>query len=317
MQMIKFGVLLLKKPNYNATVKEKIFLLAVAFALFVFSACKSAPSAPDVDILDLVDSSSPLLIYFPVKSNEEFLKYAFSTIAALEESSAEKIVNRTDYVVLAVPAEKKNFQIAMRGTYPAIGIKSALSEKKGFLKNTCKETTFPYSYYENQQNALQISSPDSNTICVSSTVSPLLVNYENQVNKILDSTQTSQDNKKEDAFRSLDEKIYKYLTENESGEIRFYSTSPTSFISYFLGKVTNLGLNSLMGTLSNSKKENTFALRLELELSNPATAKAVCAMLKLALFPVPAKIVQTTSSKIVITDISLTWNKLIKLIEIG
>ena len=63
-----------------------------------------------------------------------------------------------------------------------------------------------------------------------------------------------------------------------------------------------------------SKDENLFALTLEIELNNPVIVKAAVKMLKLALFPVPAKIVQVGSSKIIISDISFSWKELIKLL---
>ena len=304
MQTTNSGVLPLKKSRIFCA--RNFFLAqAILFFTLLFS-CKSAPQVSDVESLDLIDPDSPMLIYIPVESNQEFLAYAFEQLAGVNRDDAGKIISRTQNVAVSTVNDNSSYQIALKGSYPSIGIKSALSEKNGFTPKTSTRTLVPYPVYDNSRQKIQVTSPDNSILGVSQNLESMLVRYEGQIKVLSDSPDGSK-------THNISESVYNFLTDCPQNEIKFYSKNPASFVSLFLGRVSDMGLTSLCGSLNNSKKANTFALRLELELSNPATVKAVCAMLKLALFPVPAKIQQTGSSKIVITDISLTWNKLIKL----
>lgn len=304
MQTTNSGVLPLKKSKIFCA---GIFFLAEAilFLTLLFS-CKSAPQVSNVESLDLIDPDSPMLIYIPVESNREFLAYAFEQLAQISNDDAGKVISRTQNVAVSTSTDSGSYQIALKGSYPSIGIKSALSEKNGFSPKISTATTVPYPLFDNSKKNIQVTSPDNSILGISQNLESMLVRYEGQI-KVL--AENSEDGK----THNLQEHVYNFLTDCPQNEIKFYSTDPAGFVSVFLGKVSSMGLTSLCGSLTNSKKANTFALRLELELANPATAKAVCAMLKLALFPVPAKIQQTAGSKIIITDISLTWNKLIRL----
>jgi hypothetical protein len=304
MQTTNSGVLLLKKSKIFCA---RAFFLAEAILFFtLLFSCKSAPQVSNVESLDLIDPDSPMLIYIPVESNQEFLAYAFEQFAGINKDDASKVITRTQNVAVSASGGNGSYQIALKGSYPSIGIKSALSEKNGFTPGHSTATAVPYPVYDNARQKIQVTSPDNSILGISQNTESMLVRYEGQIKVLSENLEAANSH-------NISELVYNFLTDCPQNEIKFYSNNPAAFVSVFLGKVSNMGLTSLCGSLTNSKKANTFALRLELELANPATAKAVCAMLKLALFPVPAKIQQTAGSKIIITDISLTWNKLIKL----
>ena len=118
----------------------------------------------------------------------------------------------------------------------------------------------------------------------------------------------------EQPAKASTEEIFKYLLDNNDTDIKFYSNNPSRILKTFLGKAVGLGINSLKGTLQPSRTEKVFNVKLELQLSQPSMTKAAVKMLKLALFPIPAKIVAAGNGVISISDVSLTYNQLIQMI---
>ena len=96
------------------------------------------------------------------------------------------------------------------------------------------------------------------------------------------------------------------------GNIRFCAPEPKSFILRYFGKSLNPGITGVKGVLKKSKSKNLFALEMELEFQNKSSIRAAAQMIKLALFPVPAKIQLSGSYTIVITDISLSYRQLLE-----
>lgn len=308
--MTKSGVLLLLKHKSDGVAAKFLSLAAALFFTLTVFSCKSAPKAEPVDALNLIDCKAPLLIYIPVKANEEFVKYAIASIAGLEEKDAGTIAGRADVIAISTGV-KGEYEIAIEGSFPKIGINSALTEKKGWKQSLSTETTIPLSFYSSKDYGIQVASPDSSLFLAAQNVHPVLKRYENEQHRLLLAAEGIDDTISKDV---MDPVIYEFLKDNQNQEIRFYSQQPASFIKTFLGKVVGLGIDNLSGTLVQSKADKTFALKLDLELSSGAVTKAAVKMLKVALFPIPAKIVQTGAMHIQITDISLTYKQLIKLI---
>lgn len=305
--MIKPGVLLLLKHSFLSAVKILSF---TALTLFLFS-CKSAPQVEPVDPLNLIDATAPIIIYIPVTANRNFVEYAMVQMAGMSEKDAATIAGRTKNIAISTDSDGA-FQAALEGSYPKIGINMALSEKKGWKSAYTTDTTLPVVFYSSDQFGIQVGNPDSLTLVAGQTASPLLKRYENEQHRLILASQGVEDSIEENPLNS---KIYDFLKDNNNLEIRFYSQNPAAFLNKFLGKALSLGLTNLSGSLIESKADKTFALKLDLELTGSTISKAAVKMLKIALFPIPAKIVQTGENHVQITDISLTYNQLIKLIK--
>ncbi len=306
--MTKNGVPVLLKLNFISAVK-KVFLTALT--LFLFFSCKSAPQVEPVDPLNLIDARAPVIIYIPVTANRSFVEYAMITMAGMTEKDASTIAGRTKNVAISSDSDGA-FQIALEGSYPKIGINMALTEKKGWKSAYTTDTTLPVVFYSSESYGLQVGNPDSLTLLAGQSVSPLLKRYENEQHRLILASQGVEDSIEENPLNAA---IYDFLKDNNNTEIRFYSQNPAAFLNKFLGKALSLGLNNISGSLVESKADKTFALKLELELTGSTVSKAVVKMLKIALFPIPAKIVQTGENHVQITDISFTYNQLIKLIK--
>ena len=184
----------------------------------------------------------------------------------------------------------------------------ALTEKNGWKSKKSDNTNFPFLIYSSSENQIELSSPDSSTVLLSMEVEPMLQRYEKAQTVWQDS---AADNKEE-----MIAKVYEYLTDFSTSEIRFYAQNSSLFFNKVVGKVLNLGIKDVYGSLASSAKaKEKFALTLNLELSNEAVTKAAVKLLKVALFPIPAKIVQTGKETIKITDISLSYSQLLNFIK--
>ena len=286
------------------------FAFGLLLSLVLFS-CKSTPDAQPVEPLNLIDATAPVIIYIPATSNRSFVEYAMVLMAGMSEKDSQTIASRTKNIAISTDSSG-SFQIALEGSYPKIGINIALSEKKGWKSSLTTDTTLPVTFYSSEQYGIQVGNPDSSTLVAGQSVSPMLKRYENEQHRLILASQGVEDSIEENP---LDASIYEFLKDNKDVEIRFYSQNPSAFLNKFLGKAVSLGLNNLSGSLIESKADKTFALKLDLELSTNAVAKAAVKILKIALFPIPAKIIQTGETYVQVTDISLTYNQLIKLIK--
>lgn len=271
-------------------------------AVFLFS-CKSPVQFEQVEPLALVSGDSSMVVYIPVSENSVFVEYAAAELFGLSKENARTIVPRMSNLVLASDGLGK-IQVAVEGNFPKAGIKMAFSDKKGWNTETSKDTVFPFSVYSSKEVPVQVAVPDSKTVLASDDVSKMLLRYEAcQTVFFPDGTEKNKEN-------LLKTEICDFLTDNGGVQIRFYAQTPGDLFGKILGKSINLGLNSLSGILEKSKAGEKFALTLNLELSNSAVAKAAVKMLKIALFPLPAKIVQKNSIQIQISDISLSYAQL-------
>lgn len=284
------------------------FALAFICGTFFFS-CRSAPDIPAVDPLSLLSSDAAMYIYIPVKGNQDFVTQAFAKIARTSTGDAKRISSRTETLAIATGTSNHEFEAAVLGNYPIKYAASALNEKNGWkVKN---DPASQMVYYEQSASAIQMSLPSNYNVLVSYDVSPMIENY----GKALDSLLAHDVGIEGQSYQNgIGDDVVKFLTGGTESEIRMIAPDPQKFLKRFLGKSVNVKVSSLSGILTPSKKENVYAFRLDLDMTDPRTTKAACALLKIALFPIPAKIQQLSASRISITDIDLSWNELLNLI---
>lgn len=284
-----------------------MLLCCTLFSLFSLFSCKSVQEFESVEPLNLIDSSAPLIVYIPAAENREVVEYFLKEFAQLSQKNIQTVSSRTKNIAVSSDF-LGNYQIASEGTYPKLGMNLALTEKNGWKSKKSDNTNFPFLIYSSSENQIELSSPDSSTVLLSMEVEPMLQRYEKAQTVWQDS---AADNKEE-----MIAKVYEYLTDSSTSEIRFYAQNSSLFFNKVVGKVLNLGIKDVYGSLASSAKaKEKFALTLNLELSNEAVTKAAVKLLKVALFPIPAKIVQTGKETIKITDISLSYSQLLNFIK--
>ncbi len=296
-------------PRHNTNwCSLKVFLFGCTlFFLFSLFSCKSTQSFESVEPLELIDCNAPLIVYIPATENREVVEYFLKDFAQLSQKNIQTVSSRTSAIAISADFSG-SYQIAAEGTYPKLGLNLALTEKKGWNSKKTESTTFPFVVYSSQKNNIELSSPDSSTVLLSQNIEPMLQRYENAQLSLLNSSLDSQ--------KQMSAKVYEYLTDSSTSEIRFYAQNSSLFFNKVVGKVLNLGIKDVYGSLATSAKvKEKFALTLNLELSNEAVTKAAVKLLKVALFPIPAKIVQTGKDTIKITDISLSYSQLLNFIK--
>lgn len=284
-----------------------MLLCCTVFSLFSLFSCKSVQEFESVEPLNLIDSSAPLIVYIPAAENREVVEYFLKEFAQLSQKNVQAVSSRTKNIAVSSDF-LGNYQIASEGTYPKLGMNLALTEENGWKSKKSDNTNFPFLIYSSSENQIELSSPDSSTVLLSREVEPMLQRYEKAQTVLQDS---AAEKKKE-----MSAKVYEYLTDFSTSEIRFYAQNSSLFFNKVVGKVLNLGIKDVYGSLASSAKaKEKFALTLNLELSNEAVTKAAVKLLKVALFPIPAKIVQTGKETIKITDISLSYSQLLNFIK--
>ncbi len=296
-------------PRHNTTVCSFKFVLlcCTVFSLFSLFSCKSVQEFESVEPLNLIDSNAPLIVYIPATENREVVEYFLKEFAQLSQKNIQTVSSRTKNIAVSSDF-LGNYQIASEGTYPKLGMNLALTEKNGWKSKKSDNTNFPFLIYSSSENQIELSSPDSSTVLISQKVEPMLQRYESAQTVLQDSSAE----KKEE----MSAKVYEYLTDSSASEIRFYAQNSSLFFNKVVGKVLNLGIKDVYGSLASSAKaKEKFALTLNLELSNEAVTKAAVKLLKVALFPIPAKIVQTGKETIKITELSLSYSQLLNFIK--
>lgn len=296
-----------KKHNKINPGKKLIFLLGFSVSLLNFS-CKSSPEIPEVNIFKLVDLTSVFTIYIPVQNNKEFVNSAFARFSGFDENSVQKVTNISDEILISL--NKNQISGAVSGSFPSFAVKNVFSEKNGWNSRTFSDSVFPINYYSSSNMNMQVSLVQPTSFLFAEEITPLLKNYDFQLKNIYKNEQI--ENKE---FYSAF--VENYFLEKNEGEIRFFSTSGKDFAKLLLKKNIDLGIDHVKGKLLNSKAKNTFSLELEISLTNPQMIKAAAKLLKMALFPIPAKIEISGKKSIMISDISLTYNELLSLIGLS
>lgn len=283
--------------------RHKCFSLAAAFlvvASVFLAGCKTV-SRPenDVDALALLDDDFILYVGIPVQTNKEFTVEAVSKLAGVSSSDSEKIASRLSNVYIGTNLVGK-MQLSAECAFPSAFVKMALSEKNGWKANPFENNFF----YTRDKSKLQLSVPSASNCCVSYDVRPMLEKF--------NAAALSEDSL---SPMKLDERTVKLLTQNQKGEIVFYAPIARNFLKKFLGTEIPFAVDSITGTLTQLKNSKSFGMTLVIELNDPRTIKAACAALKIALFPVPAKIVQTGTSQITVSDYTFDWKQLLAYVK--
>ncbi|MDY2844223.1 MAG: hypothetical protein SOT81_09615 [Treponema sp.] len=274
-------------------------LAAVVFtaASLFFAGCKSAPVENPVDPVELLDDDGAVYFVVPVQANQDFVNQAVMRLSNCDESDAKKISERTDNIYICVGLNGK-VQLSADGNFPSRMISLALTEKKGWSKNQYKD----YRYYSSEKSKYQVSLPSSSVAAVSKNVEAMLERFDECANNDLHSV-------------SMREDVYAFFKSENSGDILVYAPAPKTFIKTFIGANVSSPVESISGEFKNLKDGKQFGLKIVLKMNDSRTVKAACAALKIALFPIPAKIVQTGSAEITITDITLGYDSLLRFLK--
>lgn len=289
---------------------KKLNLTRLAAAVLVvaglFTSCKSTPDIAPVDPFELLDGDAALYLSVPVQANREFVTSAIQKVAHVEESDAEKITDRLDTAFVAISALGQ-VQLSASGKLPSTMLGFALSEKNGWRSGVYNEQV----YYTHQPSLYQLCIPSSSNAFLSYDIAPMI----NRFNKVAFPLNTEVVDAKL-LSQGLSESIFSFLHDNKSPDILMYSPLPKSFIKSFLGSDITPPVDSMFAVLSQYRGvKEQFNVRLVINLSDPRTCKATCALLKTMLFGIPAKIVQTGQKQITITDLPVSKDRLLSMLR--
>ncbi len=275
-----------------------------------FNGCKSVPVAEPVDTLSLVDNDAGLYIYIPVQPNKTFVNKAFAKLTGMNEKDCNTIVSRTDVIAAACATTSGNNQLSIGGNYPLKYLKYGFNEKNGWIEKIFTAGETAYTYYQLKGKPFQAGVMTYGNAVVSTNIEPMIKKYDFVSRETIDSATSDL------IPLGFDEAAYKHLTQIQNGEIKFYSTNPSLFLQAFVGKRLDAGITKVAGFLTQVPGKESFGVNIALEIENPKAMKATIAAIKIAMFPVTAKIQQTGSKTIVISDITMSWNKIIGLISL-
>ncbi|WP_407427532.1 lipoprotein [Treponema sp.] len=278
--------------------------LALALGVSAFFSCKSTPDLNPVDAFELLDGEGVMYLTVPVKSNSEFVSSAIQKIAKTEEKDAEKITERLDIAYIEISADSE-IKLSASGKIPTNFVGMALNEKNGWKVNVIDNQTV----YTHQQTLYQLCMPSSSNAFISHYIEPMVQKF----NEIAYSQQNFENINIQSS--AVTEKAYQFLHEKISSDIMIYAPVPKAFIKAFIGADVKAPVDSIYAVLTPLSNGKEFGLKIIIGLSDSRTVKAACAALKLALFPIPAKIVQTASQQITITDITLSKKEVLSLIR--
>lgn len=180
-----------------------------------------------------------------------------------------------------------------------------LQKKKGWKTSVIDNQTV----YENGLNSFQLCLPSSSNVFLSKNILPMI----NKFNDIAYAEIKETGEKESESFSSLiDPAAYNFLHGNSSPDILIYSPEPNFLISSLIGAELALPLVSLYGSLSQYRGvKDQFNVKLILNLTDPRTVRACTALLKTAMFGIPAKIEQTGLKQITISDLPLSQKSLL------
>ncbi len=300
----------MKKRNAWKTV---LAVAGTVFSLFLSISCKSAPAPVDVDLLALVDADAPVYFFVPVENYQDFVQSVLQKkVNGLSQKDAAKITERMTDIYVAAGLRNSSLQIASSLSIPQFALKSALSEKNGWVKESSQNTSIPYTYYHST-NGVELSFPTETTALVSYNAEKQLGYFDkaltSQINLLPEETDAS--NKTESSIpEGFNPVVYNYLTEPQRREMRFIAPKPSVFIRMLIGKQMNLALRSVYGSITKTPSGKEAALSIVLKIEDPRAIKAAAQVVKLAIFPVAAKISVKDSTHIVITDYTISWNEL-------
>ena len=294
----------------------RLALITLVGASLLFS-CKSTPDIEPVDPFELLDSDAALYLSVPVQANREFVSAAIQKVAKLSESDAEKISDRLDTAFVAIGTSGE-IQLSASGTIPTAFVGLALNEKNGWKGSLISNQTC----YTHQQTLYQLCLPSSTNAFLSHYIEPMVNRFNRLAYVDFNQQKLSEEEKKTQPSgelllsQELGERVYQFLHDNKTSDIMMYAPVPKAFVRAFLGTEVNTPVDSLYAVLSQYRGvKEQFNVRLIINLTDPRVAKATCALLKTALFGVPAKVVQSGQKQITITDLPVTQKRILSLIR--
>ena len=296
--MTRHGAFLLKRLNA---------IRFAAFSLFAaaFLSCKSTPDIAPVDPFELLDGDAAVYLSVPVQSNRDFIISAMKKATGVTENDADKIVDRLDMAYISVGVNGE-IQFSASGKIPQSFVGLALNEKHGWKTGLVEQQVV----FTHLQTLYQLCLPSSSNAFLSHDISPMVRRFnklafsDSSVNERLSSS-------------SLPEGVYKLLHENVGPDIVMYSPAPQIFLRALLGSAdVKMPVESFVAILSQYRGlTEQFNVSLHINMSDARTVKATTALLKAAMFGVPAKISQTGQKQITITDLPLSKARLLSLIR--
>lgn len=294
-------------------------MAALLLGAVMFFSCKSAPEPVAVDPLLLIDRDAALYLYIPVQAHLPLMTATLVQMTGMSEKDAERIASRTETVYIAEESTKKRqiFQVSAKCSIPLKYAKMALKPENGWIPQVADGLSIPYTYYTNPQTKIELCLPSSQNALISYAVQPQLSQYDTASALKMETLTGAAPEKKTEMPSGFDKKVYDFLTAGNASEIRFYERKADSFLQNMLGTDLKLPLKSVSGTLANAKNtdsEYDAKLILEVNDATPAKMKSLVAGLKIALFPMPAKIQQLGADHIAISDISLSKTALVRLV---
>jgi len=310
--MIRFGVLQLQKHNNCGELAGMVFAVSAALFFGLFVSCASRPPVIAVDPLSVIDPEAAVYVVIPEKIHSAFVeKLLITEIAGLSQNDAHRIADRMGTCWIAGGFRKesgKYFQVAASGNYPELIVKSVFTRKNGWIEKNYQGKPIQYSYYQNLSSGVETAFLSSTFVCVSNQVLSMVEQYDRSIMNERIGNDFEKFSYKQD--------VSLWLSDHSSTDIRFYLQNPSLYTTQLLGKGASLGIETVTGVVSENKtKEGVFNLELTIQLNDPRTIKAAVALLKIALFPVPAKIIPIDNTHIVITEITLSGDALISMIS--
>lgn len=259
---------------------------AVCFLLF---SCQSAPPENEVNALDILDGNSAVYFAVPVQAHHDFVVEAVRSITGSDAKSAGAVVDRIKKMYIGINFDG-SVQAACNGSFPSALAKFAFTEKKGWKTAVFRE----HVYFTQKSSLFQVAIPNSSTVCFSYTVAPMLERFDSYAGGVPGQLSGG-----------IEERAYSFLSEESSADICVYTSAPKLFMQKILGVPLNVPVDSLSAVLFSVPDNSQFGMNIVIVLSDPRTVKAVSSALKIALFPVPVKIIQSGASQITVADITV------------
>lgn len=278
---------------------------AVLVAAGLFTSCKSTPDIAPVDPFELLDGDAALYLSVPVQANQDFVVSAIQKISGAAETDAQKIAGRLDTAFVAIGVNGE-VQLSASGKIPQSFLGMALNEKKGWKGGVIEQQTV----YTHQQSHYQLCLPSSSNAFLSNNIEPMVKRF----NKIAYSDMTISEKLLSETLTQAELSI---IHENQTPDIIMYSPVPQVFMRSMLGAGdVKTPVASFVAVLSQYRGvTDQFNVKFILNMSDSRTVKATTALLKTALFGVPAKVAQTGQKQITITDLPVSKARLLSIIR--
>lgn len=276
---------------------------------FVLAACSSAKmeEAHEVSPLALLDTDSSIYMSIPEAQQETAVRLMTAAMPALNSADAAKIASRCDvlYAGISTVQDKSRLQLAVRGSFPAIGISASLTEKKGWskTKKSYDGGAMPFStnvYESAAYGGIQLAFPTPDLLCAGSDVDPLLQKFSAMPAGVPELPQFS------------------WIMEPQA-DIKFYVTEPGQYIQALLGSAVELSVESTYGTLVQAQKQDTFVMDfyVQLKSSNNLAVLAMLSLVKLSFGMMGADVEQDGDTLIHITGLEVTADQIAQMFSLS